>query len=216
MNIKLLVFDLDGTLVSSHKTIYQATVKTLEHFNINVNIPEDKFYEMIGWHFEDIFNEFGFKVNNFEEFINVYKSIYFDYINYSHLYEGVENTLTKLKDKFLISLLTTKGQDQAEKLVSYFNIENKFDLVMGRRNGLKHKPSAEPLLKICEELNVDAKETIIIGDTELDIQCGKNADAKTCAVTYGYRTKKTLEELSPDYIVDKIEELVLILNENIK
>ncbi|MEW6005914.1 MAG: HAD-IA family hydrolase [Stygiobacter sp.] len=216
MNIKLLVFDLDGTLVSSHKTIYEATIHTLKHFNIDVHMPEEKFYEMIGWHFEDIFNVFGFKVENFEEFINVYKTIYFDYINYSHLYEGVEGTLNKLKEKgFLISLLTTKGQDQAEKLISYFGLTEKFDLIMGRRNGIKHKPSPEPLIKICEELKTNVEETIIIGDTELDIQCGKNAGSKTCAVTYGYRTKKSLEDLSPDFIIDNFDEIFLLMNNNV-
>lgn len=213
MNIKLLVFDLDGTLISSHKTIYEATIHTLKHFNINVPIPEEKFYEMIGWHFEDIFNVFGFKVNNFEEFINVYKSIYFDYINYSHLYEGVEKTLTQLKENdFLISLLTTKGQDQAEKIISYFGLTDKFDLIMGRRNGIKHKPSPEPLLMICDELKIKPEKTLIIGDTELDIQCGKNAGSKTCAVTYGYRTKKSLEELTPDFVIESIDEIISLLN----
>lgn len=206
--IKLIVFDLDGTLVSSHKTIYEATIHTLNYIKINVEIPEKKFYEMIGLHFEDIFNEFGFKVNDFEEFINIYKSIYFDFINYSHLYEGVEKTLSLLKEKnFLISLLTTKGQDQAEKLISHFKINEYFDLIMGRRNGIKHKPSPEPLIKICDELNINVNETIIVGDTELDIECGKNAGAKTCAVTYGYRTKNYLLELSPDYVIDKFEEI---------
>lgn len=215
MSIKLLVFDLDGTLVSSHKTIYEATIHTLKYFNIGVHIPEEKFYEMIGWHFEDIFNVFGFRVENFEEFINVYKSVYFDYINYSQLYNGVETTLSQLKEKgFLISLLTTKGQEQADKLISYFGLIDKFDLIMGRRNGIKHKPSPEPLIKICEELKTNVEETIIIGDTELDIQCGKNAGAKTCAVTYGYRTKKTLEELTPDFIIDNFEDIILLMNNN--
>ena len=78
---------------------------------------------------------------------------------------------------------------------------------MGRRNGIGHKPSAEPLLFICKEIDVKPEETLIIGDTELDILCGKSANALTCAVTYGYRTKENLEENKPDYIISELYEL---------
>lgn len=212
MSISLIVFDLDGTLISSHQTIYKATIHSLKEFGIKIEIPEKRFYEMIGWHFEDIFKEFGFKVSNFEEFISIYKNIYFDYISYSYVYEGVEKTLSKLnQNNYKISLLTTKGQDQAERLINHFNLSNYFHYIMGRRPGLAHKPSPQPLLKICEDLNVDVSNTIIVGDTELDIQCGKNANAKTCAVTYGYRKKEMLENLSPDFIVNSFNEIEKIL-----
>lgn len=212
MSISLIVFDLDGTLISSHQTIYKATIHSLNEFGIKVEIPEKRFYEMIGWHFEDIFKEFGFKVSDFEEFISVYKNIYFDYIGYSYVYEGVEKTLFKLiQNNYKISLLTTKGQDQAERLINHFNLSNYFHYIMGRRPGLAHKPSPQPLLKICEDLNVDVSKTLIVGDTELDIQCGKNANAKTCAVTYGYRKKEMLESLSPDFIVNDFKEIEKIL-----
>lgn len=212
MSISLIVFDLDGTLISSHQTIYKATIHSLNEFGIKVEIPEKRFYEMIGWHFEDIFREFGFKVSDFEEFISVYKNIYFDYIGYSYVYEGVEKTLFKLiQNNYKISLLTTKGQDQAERLINHFNLSNYFHYIMGRRPGLAHKPSPQPLLKICEDLNVDVSKTLIVGDTELDIQCGKNANAKTCAVTYGYRKKEMLESLFPDFIVNDFKEIEKIL-----
>ncbi len=58
MNIKHICFDLDGTLVKSDTTIYKATLKTLEHLNIKGEIAEDKFIEMIGMHFIDIFEKF--------------------------------------------------------------------------------------------------------------------------------------------------------------
>jgi phosphoglycolate phosphatase-like HAD superfamily hydrolase len=78
---------------------------------------------------------------------------------------------------------------------------------MGRRDGLAHKPSPEPLLFICKELTLNPSETLMIGDTELDIQCGKNADAKTCGVLYGYRTKDQLEKEKPDFLISGLSEL---------
>ena len=53
---------------------------------------------------------------------------------------------------------------------------------------------------------------MIVGDSELDIQCGKNAGTKSCAVTYGYRTREELEKTQPDFVVDNILEVDYIVN----
>ena len=210
LSIKHICFDLDGTLVKSHKTIYKTTLKALNDLKIpTVKLDEYLFYERIGLHFEDIFSELNIPVNDFETFINVYKNQYFDFIDESFLYQDVNETLENLKSQnILTSLLTTKGQEQAEKIINHFELRKYFDLVTGRRNGIAHKPSAEPLLFICSELNITPEETLMVGDTELDILCGKNAGSKTCAVTYGYRTKKALEEQEPDLIIDSITDLI--------
>ena len=211
-SIKHICFDLDGTLVKSHKTIYKTTLKALNDLKIpSANLDEDLFYERIGHHFEDIFSDLKIPVNDFETFINVYKNQYFDFIDESSLYQDVNNALENLKSRnILTSLLTTKGQEQAEKIINYFNLDKYFNLVTGRRNGIAHKPSAEPLLLICRELNIPPEKTLMVGDTELDIACGKNAGSKTCAVTYGYRTKKALEKQEPDLIIDSITDLITL------
>ncbi len=215
MNIKHICFDLDGTLVKSDTTIYKATLKTLEHLNIKGEIAEDKFIEMIGMHFIDIFNKFNLDVPDFQKFIGIYKKLYFDFIDESKVYPEVEDTLSFLKNgrDIKISLLTTKGQGQAEKIIDHFDFSKYFDFVMGRREGIAHKPSAEPLLFICNELEVDAKHSMIVGDTELDILCGKNAGAITCGVTYGYRTEENLKKNNPDYLVDEFSEIKSLMNE---
>jgi phosphoglycolate phosphatase-like HAD superfamily hydrolase len=170
MKIKLAVFDLDGTLVSSHKTIYKAMVRALKELKINVEIPEKEFYNLIGLHFEDLFKEFGFSVPDFNQFISLYTSIYFDYAHLSFIYPGAAKTIDLLKQKRIkISLLTTKAQDQAELNLSYFKLSDKFDYVLGRSLEIANKPSPEPLLKICKDLEIDISDTIMIGDTELDI-----------------------------------------------
>jgi HAD superfamily hydrolase (TIGR01662 family) len=213
MQIELVVFDLDGTLVSSHQTIYKATLHALKEVKVNYILPEEQFYKRIGLHFEDIFDEFGFKVPDFDEFIGIYKSIYFNYIDSSILYSGVEEIIMKLNDKKVkIALLTTKGQSQADEILRHFNLFEKFNYIMGRRPGIAHKPSPEPLLKICNDLNIDPAKTLIVGDSEMDVQCGKNAGVKTCAVTYGYRTTEELEKSQPDFLIDNIMELEPIVN----
>lgn len=210
--ITTVVLDLDGTLVQSHKNIYEATIHSFEKLNIKYNLPEEEFYKKIGHHFEDIFSDFGIIVNDFEKFIKVYKSVYFDYIASSSLYPGVEKVLYELKArKFNISLLTTKAQDQADRIIEHFHLSKYFDYIMGRRPGIPHKPAPDMLMKICDDLNSLPRQTIMVGDTELDILCGKNAGSITCGVTYGYRSSEEIENLKPDFVINNFEEILKIL-----
>jgi HAD superfamily hydrolase (TIGR01549 family) len=134
-------------------------------------------------------------------------------MEYSSLYNGVEETLYELKKRRIkISLLTTKVQDQAEKIIDHFNLGKYFNLIMGRRDGIAHKPSPEPLLTICTELNTDIENTLMVGDTELDIQCGKNAGSFTCGVLYGYRTKELLMIEKPDFMIEAINQILSLNN----
>ena len=181
--IKHCCFDLDGTLVDSNKTIYNATAYSLGKLGIDFNVSKDLFELKIGQHFVDIFNAFNIEVPDLEKFISIYKNNYFEQMEYSKVYDRVEETLAALKNQNKkVSLLTTKIQDQADRIINHFNLRKYFDLVMGRREGIAHKPSPEPLLKICKDLIVDVKNTLMVGDTELDIQCGKNAGSYTCGV----------------------------------
>jgi phosphoglycolate phosphatase/pyrophosphatase PpaX len=213
MKINHVCFDLDGTLVDSRETIIKSTISALGTLNIPHKFNHEKFSNMIGLHFNDIFNEFNISVPDFDSFINIYKSDYFKYISDSVLYDGVNEVLKELTGKKIkISLLTTKGQDQADKLIDHFELRKYFTFVMGRRDGLQHKPSPESLLFICKEISVQPENTLMVGDTELDILCGKNAGAKTCAVSYGYRTENQLKENKPDFFINDLLELIPVLN----
>ncbi len=212
--INNITFDLDGTLVDSFKTIYKTTVRSLEYLNIFSEVDENEFYKLIGYHFIDIFKRLHIPVNDFNEFISVYKKFYFDYIDDSVIFNGLIGVLESLKEKNIyVSLLTTKAQDQADKIIDHFNLRKYFSVVMGRRNGVADKPAAEPLLIISNQLNVSPGNILMAGDTELDIRCGKNAGAKTCGCFYGYRSKIILQEENPDYLIGSIEEIMKIVGE---
>ncbi len=214
-SIKHICFDLDGTLIDSKITILKSTIAALKELNIEASFAEDKFFTMIGMHFINFFDEFNIDVPDFNKFISVYKSLYFNFIDDSIPFPGAAEVLKHFNEKEIkTSLLTTKAQDQADKIIEHFGLRKNLSYVMGRRNGVAHKPSAEPLLIICDELGVQPSETLMVGDTELDINCGKNAGALSCGVTYGYRTEENLKEYNPDFLISDISELKDLLNKN--
>lgn len=215
MPVKHAAFDMDGTLVCSHKTIYHTMMHTLKLFNVEKEIPEEEFNKLIGHHFGDIFPLFGIYLDDVEEFINEFKKHYFEYIDDSYLYPGVVEILEELKKRGIkVSVVTTKAQEQVEKILRHFSINQYFNCVMGRRPGINHKPSPEPLLIACCEIGVKPEDSLIIGDAELDVQCGKAAGAKTVSVTYGYREKEILALEEPDFIIDNLISLKYIIQES--
>ena len=208
-HINHVCFDLDGTLVDSSDTIYLATIEALNELRLSTSFSKEEFIGMIGRHFVDIFKELRINLPDFSDFISVYKSVYFDFIEFSNLYDSVYETIDYLINTDIkVSLLTTKAQDQAEKIIEYFDLMGKMHYIMGRRDGIAHKPSPVPLIKICNNLNIEPTESLMVGDTELDIRCGKNANAKTCGVLYGYRTKTQIENENPDMTISGLNELI--------
>ncbi|MCX6150500.1 MAG: HAD family hydrolase [Ignavibacteriales bacterium] len=210
--IKSVVFDLDGTLMMSSATIYKATIKTLEEFNITPNFTEDEFNGKIGHHFKNIFDDFKVDVSDIEYFIDRYKTYYFDFIDDSNFFPNVVEVLQTLKEnKIPASILTTKAQDQADKIINHFGMRSYFTIIMGRQDGIKIKPAPDALLRICRQVGILPANTLMVGDSELDIKCGKAAGAQSCAVTFGYRNKEFLLNENPDFVVDDIRDLVAIL-----
>lgn len=174
----------------------------------NHPIDPAKFYSTIGKHFQEIFFDLKIEISDLDQFIRIYKSNYFNYIDYSKLYPGVVKLLEYLKiEKIKIGLLTTKMQEQADLIVEHFNLQNYFDIIVGRRDGIEIKPSPQPLNFISNKIDIPCKNILMVGDTEMDIQCGKNAGAQTCAVTFGYRSKEILRNENPDFLISDLSEI---------
>jgi phosphoglycolate phosphatase-like HAD superfamily hydrolase len=116
--IKSVVFDLDGTLMSSNSTIYKCTLRTFEEFNILAEMPEDEFNNKIGLHFGDIFRDFNIDVPDIEEFITRYKTHYFDFIDDTYVFPNVVETLKYLKDKIYLWLFLQQKHRNRQNLYS--------------------------------------------------------------------------------------------------
>lgn len=136
-NIELVVFDLDGTLVESDKTIFLSMEKTLQDLDIELTIGHQDFKKYIGWHFKDIFNDLKVEVTDMDEYLNIYKSYYNNLLDTSMLYPNVEELLTYLvQKKYKIALVTTKMQEQADIILAHFKLDKYLILFVEEEKGL--------------------------------------------------------------------------------
>ena len=108
-----------------------------------------------------------------------------------------------------IAVLSNKPhKDAVTVMETYFN--GVFDYVIGKKDCNRIKPYSDGVIEVMNALDIKNNNNVVyIGDSEVDVQTGKNALLKTIAVTWGFRTKEQLE--GADYIVDKASDIIDII-----
>ena len=213
MNTDLIIFDLDGTLVNSIPDLTDSLNFVSNRMNYN-KFTEERVKSIVGGGVGKLIEDaYGMNKNDkefkdvFELFLSFYSS---NHSRRSHLYKNVQEILEHFKTKKL-AVLSNKLDIYTKQLVKDFSIDKYFDLVLGATDEIAKKPSAEPINYILKKLNISPAKAVMVGDSEPDIMCAKNAGIASVSVSYGYRSKEQLERLNPDYLVDDLIELKTII-----
>ncbi|HQU83432.1 MAG TPA: HAD-IA family hydrolase [Pyrinomonadaceae bacterium] len=216
MNLKCLFFDLDGTLIDSRDDLADSVNLTLSELGLE-KLPPAMIYNFIG---EGVFNLIDRSISaslrkaSTEEFSNrgveIFRGIYNENcLVKTKLYDGVKDTLAELKD-FKKAVITNKPHEFSEKILSESGILQHFQFVAGGDSFSERKPNAMPLLKTAEILGFLPTECLMIGDSRVDIEAGKNAEMKTCGCVFGFRGRAELEKAGADYLIEKFADLMIL------
>ncbi|MEG1409772.1 MAG: HAD family hydrolase [Terrisporobacter sp.] len=184
---KLIVFDIDGTLLDTEVAVLKGLKKCLnDHHNINVELKDLEF--AIGMPGDEVFANFGINDDGFSysKWIK-YVDDFRDEIN---LFNGIEETLQCLKNKNItLGIATSKTRYEYDTTVKSFGINDYFDHVVCIDEVSNPKPHGEPLLKILNEANLSNNEALFLGDTSFDIECARNADIDFGLALWGAHEK---------------------------
>ncbi|EMT39283.1 HAD-superfamily hydrolase [Thermoanaerobacter thermohydrosulfuricus WC1] len=215
MNVKAVVFDLDGTLIDSKKDIAMAANKTLSELGLHT-LPEDTIASFIGYGGELFIKRcIGEKnIDKFEEAFKKFKENYSELcIIHTSLFPGVEEVLEFLKKrKINIALATNKMISLSKKILKHLEVEKYFSIMLGPEDVTNRKPHPEIIEILLQNLNVRPEETLYVGDSEIDVFCGKSAGVYTCAVTYGIGDIKSIIAADPDFIITDLTKLIILLS----
>lgn len=214
--MKLAIFDLDGTLVNSLADIAEATNYAMR----KLGFPEHELSEfnyLVGDGVAKLI-ERGLPEENQDKFSEALK-IYNDYYNKNYtvktyVYDGIEKMLNMLKEKgFELAVASNKTHEFTENVIAHYFSDELFSAVFGKSEENPVKPNPAIIENIIDKLNVSREDTVMIGDTCIDIKTGKNAGIKTIGCLWGFRTLEELVNAGADYIADKPADIVKYLCE---
>ena len=137
--------------------------------------------------------------------------------DYSDAVPQVKETLEVLRNQGIsLAIASSRTSESLRDLLGRMGIGSLFSCIIGAQDIVHAKPDAEPVLKILDILGFMADETLVVGDMDVDILMGANAETKTCGVTWGNGTRDDLNEAGADFIIDRMEELIKIVEEIIE
>jgi phosphoglycolate phosphatase len=211
--VRLLVFDLDGTLVDSKQDLALSVNAMRAEMGL-APLALDTITSYIGQGVTLLVRRSLGTIatsENVEKGLAFFLAYYRDHmLDHTAPYPGVTEALEKLSDHKL-AVLTNKPVNFSREMLTRLGLATYFAYIYGGNSFPQKKPDPIGLYKLMEDLQISAHATLMVGDSDTDILTGRNAGVWTCGVTYGFGAH-TLQTVSPDLVIDDMRELPPLLN----
>lgn len=210
MKIKLIIFDLDGTLVNSSVDLTNALNYAVGPYGLE-KLTVAKTISLVG---EGISSLIGKLLGQFpgqsaadrkDVVLNSFLDYYSEHLtDFTVPYPGVRETLEMLGD-YRKTVISNKREDLSRRLLENLGLSDYFDFIWGSDSVPEKKPSPVPVLEMLKKVGCGPDEAVIVGDSNFDIEAGRAAGVRTVAVSYGFRDAGLLKDA--DFIIDSMTEL---------
>ncbi|QWK19849.1 MAG: HAD-IA family hydrolase [Hydrogenobacter thermophilus] len=208
MRLKLFIFDLDGTLIDSYMDIGMCVNGVLRSMG-RQEIEPDSVKVWIGGGARGLLEKL-FPSEEIDRALELFRKYYREnLVVYTKAYKGIRDVLTHLKAmEKRLAVVTNKMEDLSVEILKRLNLYHYFDMVVGGDTFPEKKPSPMPIKEVLRWLGVDAKEAVMIGDTDADVRAGKDAGVWTALANWGY---VRMDGVKPDFVLHKPEDIINLL-----
>jgi phosphoglycolate phosphatase len=216
--IKLVIFDLDGTLIDSRLDLVHSVNAALRHIG-RPELPDDVIASYVGDGAPILIQralggetiDEALVRKGLEFFLSYYREHKLDHTT---VYPGVVESLTAIQSLAngtprKMAVLTNKPVGPSRAIVDALGLGRFFAQVYGGNSFASKKPEPEGALKLLQESGARPEQAVIVGDSHTDVETGRNAGLWTVAVTYGF-APHTLADQHPDIVVDLARELGIL------
>jgi pyrophosphatase PpaX len=214
--IRLVIYDLDGTLIDTNKEVIFETVNRVITELGEKELPDLTIEDMVRLPFNEAFRRVLPETKHnkvpwcFERYREIYAEIAPDRTGI--LPDALE-TLTYFKKLGIKQTIATlKHSNVASKILGRLDLLPYFDLVLGVNDVDNPKPAPDVAELALTRLGVEPRETVLVDDSTIGLECGMKAGVYTVGVTTGGEDREKLEALGPDYLIDGLRELTLLIS----
>ena len=211
MQVKNILFDLDGTLTDSGEGIMNCATLALEHFGLPVP-PRDDMRVFVGPPLRDTFLKFGVKEEQIDEAVKVFRSRYVPIGKFENTpYPGIHETLAALKNAgHTLYVATSKPEEMSKEILARFDLAQYFDLICGATlDGSRDSKEAVIAYLLAQAGGVS--NAIMVGDTVFDIVGAAAHKLPAIGVSWGYGSVEDMQNAGAVAIVHSMEELLQVL-----
>jgi phosphoglycolate phosphatase len=187
--IELIVFDLDGTLVDSHRDIANAANALVEELGGH-RLPDATIVGMVGEGAALLVRRALAAAGldpatpgALDRFLALYDA---RLVEHTAPYDGMMQVLAELGNQLPLSVLTNKPQHPSERILEELGLRHYFGEVVGGDTPLGRKPDPAGLLHLAAAAGVPPAHTLMVGDSPVDLGTARNAGTRICLVRYGF------------------------------
>ena len=212
MRYKAILFDFDGTLADTAPGILVTMRETF--LRMGIPIPEESAMKAtIGMLLEDALQTLGhLDKEGGMQAAALYRQLFPLYeANYVKIFPEVKETLAQLQAQGIrMAIVTSRGLFSLKMINERNGLQQYFETSVTHDDCLTPKPAPDMALTLLRRMNLQADETLVVGDTTFDIEMGNRAGIDTCAVTYGNHSRERLAEARPTHFIDRFGEIMNI------
>ncbi|AGR76437.1 HAD family hydrolase [Aliarcobacter butzleri] len=192
---KIILFDLDGTLIDSTDAIVSTFRFAFKEQGFDFRGSDKNIKDLIGYPLDIMFERLGVSKQKVWDYVDSYKNRYrVISVEQTTLLENAFEAVQLASKIARVSVVTTKTRMYTIPILDNFNITQYFEIITGRENVENPKPHPEPILKTLAQMNYDKNkdEVYMIGDTKLDLICANEAKVNAIGVLCGYSDEEEL------------------------
>lgn len=211
----LIIFDLDGTLIDSSKDLSISMNATRAHFGLPP-LDSKLIYSYVGNGAAVLVRRaLGSDASDamIDEALRFFLRFYRAHaLEHTELYPGVRELVDALSESgHTLAVLTNKPARISFDIVSALGLEKHFLRVYGGDSFVSKKPDPIGIKTLMEEANLGAPESLMVGDSGVDVQTARNAGVRSCGVTWGFQPE-AFEIDPPDMLISQAEELLDVVS----
>ena len=213
---KLVIFDLDGTLLNTIDDLGDAANYVMRHYGYPEFTSEEYKYK-VGHGIRKLVERALPQEHRTSQEVDEATALFMPYYELHKAdktcpYSGIPQTLMALQMKGVrIAVATNKAQKAVEGLMRYYFPQIHFLATIGQSDRVPAKPDPTIVHEIIRRAGLTKDEVLYVGDSNVDMETARNAGVEACGVTWGFRKREELEAYRPAHIIDKPEQILELL-----